>query len=69
MIEHKVWVTTKEFSRIMGRTPQWARKYAPLGTFVEFGIPTLMSISQRKGDPRCWYFLISEDLIDTPARN
>jgi hypothetical protein len=64
---YREWVTLSEFSRIMGRSPEWAYKYAKLGHFADFGIPVLLdktSHSRLGGASRRWYFSVPGDMIN-----
>lgn len=70
MPDRRQWVTMTEFARMMGRSSQWAYKYARIGYFGDFGIPVLQDCtcsSPLGGSRRRWYFLVTVDpTLPTP---
>lgn len=64
--ERSEWVTMTEFARMMGRTHQWAHKYAMQGYFADFGIPVLIDETPciSKGSRKRWYFFVCSSMMN-----
>lgn len=54
-VPHSVWVTTLEFSRMMGKSYRWAVKGVHSGLFSEAGIP-ILTIARLSGKGKCQFF-------------
>lgn len=55
------WVTTIEFSRMMGRPVRTVQEWAKNGTLIEFGIPMFVVPNSRRNNKH--YIYVSPDSL------